>query len=325
MSPSLFDDFQQIATSFSVPLGTVGIAFVGIWLAHAWTISRLKEAIKHEYAISLQEHRTGQEKELQIFKAANDTLLQEHKREQDRLILDHRATQDRQLQQQRDEFETKLHMMKHENEVGQLRTSLFFKHQQEAFQAILIETAFAISCWGRKYDPVTCIWGRIPESNYEKIESTIRNYQLFLDPDCKLALDILINVYQNSFPFDDGHGEIAKDGRKPLSDAEYLQPRLAALFQMKIGVPYEKEAFLEIALLGIVRLLSQHFQTSNDLSLKMLSHKFLDTEDSVALAKEQFVELNTDLQTLLDTLRSDGWASNKKYTQLKKLLGVIRK
>lgn len=287
------DSALQIAGALSVPVFSALVSLGGVWLARTWLFARLSESIKHEYA----------------------TALQQHKRVQDQELQDHKGL-----------LETKLQVIRHENEVGQLRTSLFFDHQREAFQAILNETATAIELWWQQYDLETCLVGPVPEECYRAVQVLIRKNQLFLDSDCTLALDILMKVYRRSMPFDDGGGgpPYMPDGRKQIDDAEYLQPRIASVFQMKIGVPHTENAFADIALFGVVRFLQSYRLGQGEPWSEHLVLDALDAEDAVAFAREHLSEMLGYLNTLLGTLREEGWMSNARYTQLKRLVKAIQ-
>ena len=96
---------------------------------------------------------------------------------------------------------------------------------------------------------VHLILPQVPFDQIKELEKLIREHQLFLDPDCSAALEIITDAYWNSRDFDDGSGAppLRRDPEQRLNDVEYLQPKVAALFQKKIGVPYDKQLYVKSA------------------------------------------------------------------------------
>ena len=293
MEPTLFDSVFVIVKAMSVPVSSAFISLGGIWLARTWITTRLTEAIKSEYTTKLQEHKRQQEEALQT---------------------------------QKNVLDAKLQAIRHENEVGQLRTSLFFDHQRDAFQAILTETSAAIQDWWGQYDQDTSIAGAVPSHRRHSVEVLIRSNSLFLDPECIFVLDILLQVYRSSMPFNDGGGPVNRpDGRKQLDDAEYLQPRIAAVFQRKIGVMHSQTALADIALFGISRFLQAYGYGADQDWAECFMHHSVDAEDAVAFAQENWEVLSVYLTSLQSRLRTEGWTAHQKYSRLTLLLQATNK
>ena len=165
------------------------------------------------------------------------------------------------LENLKNELNAKLETVKHGYEVHQLRTSLFFDHQRAAFAEILAKVAeINQEWWERGYEPEVGLTTPVPSVPYRELKALYFKHQLFLDSDSIMAMELLFEIYRDSFPFDDGSGgePIERDVRGPYDNAEYLQPRLAALFQRKIGVAVDTRAVRQLALLGSVRILNRY-------------------------------------------------------------------
>jgi hypothetical protein len=305
---TLQDYLSAIALSTLVSLGLAK-------LLQKWLFTRLTESIKTEYT-----------KELQVHKRRQDELLADYKQTQDEKLQEHKRTQDARLAEQRGAIEAQLKQIEHVNEVGRLRTSLFFEHQQKAFQTILTETARTIDLWSEQYDREMYIYGSVPAGRLELLSELIRNNQLFIDPDCALALQMLQQVYRQSRPFDDGGGgpAIERDGRKQYDDAEYLQPRIASLFQKKIGVQYDRNAVSEVILFGIIRFLQEYKRGCTDEWFTHIVSENLDAEDSIAFARDNWRDFYSYLLSLRTSLFAEGWMSYAPYKRLDRLLGSIK-
>lgn len=100
----------------------------------------------------------------------------------------------------------------------------------------------------------------VPPEPYKTLKNLYFEHQLFLDSDCLMAMDLLFNLYQDSYQYEqhDDSGPITHDASCAYENVEYLQPRLAALFQQKIGVASNSAATSQIALLGGIRILNEY-------------------------------------------------------------------
>lgn len=165
------------------------------------------------------------------------------------------------LEVMRNDLGAKLEAVKHIHEVDQLRTSLFFDHQRLAFGEILAKIVDANREWSKLDNHEYGIFEEpVPAAHRLELEALYFKHQLFLDSDLIMAMQLLFEVYSDAVPFYDGEREHARDADLPYSNAMYLQPRLAALFRLKIGVGNDRVALRQIALFGAMRILnSGHF------------------------------------------------------------------
>jgi hypothetical protein len=204
------------------------------------------------------------------------------------------------LENLKNELNAKLAEVKHAYEVHQLRTSLFFDHQRTAFAEILAKVAEVNREWWNKgYEPGVGLIKSVPSEHYSELKRLYFKHQLFLDTDSIMALELLFEIYQDSFPFDNGEGPIRRDPQELYDNAEYLQPRLAALFQEKIGVGKDARAVRHLALLGGIRILNRyHFK---DIALPVKGALKLEAFDGAA---EAVMRAERNVHELLEKLRS---------------------
>jgi hypothetical protein len=102
----------------------------------------------------------------------------------------------------------------------------------------------------------------VPKEQYQKLLDTYYEQQLFLDSDCLVAVELAIGALQASLPFEDGdRTKHARDCDLAFRRLEYILPRVASVFQEKLGLLASTRAKLELATLGAVLLLNQyHFR-----------------------------------------------------------------
>lgn len=162
------------------------------------------------------------------------------------------------LESYKTELNAKLQALQHENQVSQIRTSLFFDHQREAFAGIIslirrVNEAWVDSSYVEYYGPSD----PVPSSAYRELKEYYENNQLFLDEECSLAVGLLLEYYTDSFPFDDGTGQLhERDATAAYDNTEELRPILAALFRTKIGVLENGDARKILLGVGALRLVN---------------------------------------------------------------------
>jgi hypothetical protein len=84
-----------------------------------------------------------------------------------------------------------------------------------------------------------------------------------------MAMDLLFDFYTDSFPFMDGEGmEHDRDVQGPYDNAEYVRPRLAALFQQKIGVAADLRSAKQLAQLGAIQMLNKYHFPAIDIPVR---------------------------------------------------------
>ncbi|MBN1274237.1 MAG: hypothetical protein JXB26_18395 [Candidatus Aminicenantes bacterium] len=232
------------------------------------------------------------------------------------------------LESHKAELNSRIEEIKHENELLQLRTSLFFDHQRNAFASLLAKIASVNQKWlDEGYNEDVGLTGPVPYETYKDLMATYYEHQLFLDAQCLAAMELIFDYYTDSFPYDDGLGEPPKsrDIEAAYAAVEYLQPRLAELFQSRIGVMNGKHAERDIALLGAIRLLNLYHFTDVDLPPKdalMLTHNDRPS-DAVAKAEDNISELVGKLHRFQIYLRRKGGFFNKAALKTSRYLSML--
>lgn len=228
------------------------------------------------------------------------------------------------LETLRNELGAKLEAVKHVHEVDQLRTSLFFDHQRSAFVEILAKVVEVHQEWGKGYDPDEGIEEPVPSEPRRQLEALYLKHQLFLDADLIMALELLFDVYTDSYPWFDGNETYPRDVNGPYSDAAYLQPRLAAVFRLKIGVGQDALALRQLALLGAMRMLNRyHFE---EVELPAHGRLQLKNGDRAAMAinraEENFAELLERMHAFHRYLQAQGHF-HEAEASLRRYLSVL--
>ena len=166
------------------------------------------------------------------------------------------------LETHKAELNADMQSILHEHQLHQLRTSLFFDHQREAFASILSQLAKTRTKWWEiAGDPEEPFIEPVPSEEYKEFKKLFYKHQLFFDSDCLLAIDMAIKAMTDSFPFYDfGGPSQERECREPYERLEYIQERMAQIFQEKIGVAPANQAKFELALLSLIKVLnSYHF------------------------------------------------------------------
>ena len=124
------------------------------------------------------------------------------------------------------------------------------------------------------------------------------------------AIELVLDALQSSFPFQFGEGDLhPRDVNAAFERLEYLQPRVAAVFQQKIGVATNSKAAEEVALLGAVLLLNKyHFA---DIGLPVKGNLRLSGNDQaadvVAKGERNLVKVVCKLKEFQAYLRGHGF------------------
>lgn len=206
------------------------------------------------------------------------------------------------LETHKTELNSRLQTISHENQLRQLRMSLFFDHQREAFAKILTSIAEAKDMWLAKGFDMEGRADPIPQESYETVKWAVYNHQLFLDSDCIAAIDLVLSVMRDSFPIDRGDGELHyKDCKAAFNFLEFLQDRVAELFQQKIGLDVPGRAKEEVALLGAIRLVNRYY--FNEIGLPAEGALCLNHRDTAAEALKKAVENRQELVEKLNHFR----------------------
>lgn len=257
-----------------------------LWLGKEWLSTRLKASISHEYSEKLQEHKKEMDGELKQQQSILDARLQE---------------------------------VRLRHEVSQTRTTLFFDHQVAAFGKLLEQLSWTIETWHGSRQQESRYLPPAPLEARTTVDALIREHQLFLDPDCKAALEIVTDSYRRSLNYNDGSGAPShpQDTEARLADVEYLQSRIAALFQKKIGVDYDRHAIRQIGLIGAIRLAAAH--RANTGQWPIMQHILrADPEEAAGLAEENFNQVQDYLECFAETI-----GSYNEHLKLKRYISLI--
>ncbi|MFT5702385.1 MAG: hypothetical protein ACI8ZB_005304 [Desulforhopalus sp.] len=195
------------------------------------------------------------------------------------------------LETHKSELNLKLQSIKHDRELYNLRTSLFFDHQRKAFAEISSQLAKTKDEWFRvAFDPEDSFMEPVPNEEYIKFKQLIYDHQLFFDTECNLAIDLALQAMHDSFPFKETlYGPEEKiECQEPYERLAYIQERMIQLFQEKIGISEAVSAKTDLALLTLVRLLNENkhhiseFEIEDNIKLSI----FENYSDAIEIAKQ---------------------------------------
>lgn len=209
------------------------------------------------------------------------------------------------------ELKPQIQAIRHENELRQLRTSLFFDHQRNAFAGLLAKIAAVNQMWiDKEFVRDEGLSGPVPDDAYKELQAAYYEHQLFLDSPCLAAMELVFECYRGSFPCDDGSGAPpqSRDNWAAYEAVQYLQHRLAELFQSRIGVTTRHRAKKEIALLAAIRLLNTYHFTELEIPPQgTLALGYRDQPpDAVRRAEDNLDDLLGRLECFRDDLRREG-------------------
>jgi hypothetical protein len=231
------------------------------------------------------------------------------------------------LENHKAELNTRIQAIQHENQLQQLRTSLFFDHQRNAFAGLLAKIAEVNQTWiDKEFVEDEGLTGPVPYEDFKDLRATFYKHQLFFDNACLAAIELVLDSYQDSFPFDDGSGRKQnRDVRAAFEAVQFLQPRLAELFQNRIGVSTLRRAEYEIALLGAIKLLNGHH--FDEIGLPPDGSLKLDRRDepaeAVAKAEAHCEELLVKLQEFEVYLKREGAWLHEAALSTRRYLDIL--
>ncbi|GGY95083.1 hypothetical protein [Shewanella fodinae] len=233
------------------------------------------------------------------------------------------------LESYKTELNSKVEEFKHKNQVSQLRTSLFFDHQRDAFAALITKMAQINKEWVSNYDPEEGLYEPVPANGWKEFEELLYQHQLFLDEECLMALSLVNDTYIRSLPFDDGSGAPPhqNESSQHISYIEYLQPRIASIFRRKIGVESDPQHLLDIAVLSAIEIVNgYHFM---DVGVppkgKLSTSRVKDAADKVKIGLDNIDELINLLRNFDDYLSSDGGWVHEAQLKTKQTLNILDK
>ena len=232
------------------------------------------------------------------------------------------------LETHKAELNADMQSILHERQLHQLRTSLFFDHQREAFASVLRQLAETRNKWFEKaFDPEGPFEEPVPNEEYKKFKKLFYDHQLFFDSDCLLAINLAIKAMTDSFPYyENGAPPQNRECREAYERLEYIQERMAQIFQEKIGVAPAQTAKREIALFALIKLLnSYHFKdiglpVQGDLKLRHND----EASEAVIKAEKGFTELVSKAHEFKEYLSQKGYFE-EAATTIDNCLSILEK
>ncbi|MEF9964538.1 MAG: hypothetical protein RR779_09225 [Comamonas sp.] len=233
------------------------------------------------------------------------------------------------LESYKTELNSKVEGIKHENQVVQLRTSLFFDHQRNAFAALIAKIAQINTEWIAHYEPEEGLYEPVPANSRREFEGLLNQHQLFLDEECLMALSLVSDAYRRSLPHDDGSSNplYQNDSIEYVSYIEYLQPRIASIFRGKIGVASDPQHLIDLAILSAIELVNgYHFSEIGIPPKGILSTgRINNAADKVAIGLNNIDELIALLGMFDGFLSRDGGWIHEAQLKVKQTLNVLAK
>lgn len=229
------------------------------------------------------------------------------------------------LENHKTDLNMRIQAIQHENQLQQLRTSLFFDHQRNAFAGILTKIAQVNQAWIDKcfvYDEGFS--GAVPLDSFRELQAEYYAHQLFLDSSCRAAMALVFDCFTDTFPVE---GEDVDDNvcEKTYKAIEYLQPRIGELFQNRIGVVKSSEAEREIALYGAICLINRYSFADADIppkgTLKLTRRD--QPADAVIKAKANMPELVLALKGLINYINREGGSFNDASLKATSFLSML--
>ncbi|HUL01032.1 MAG TPA: hypothetical protein VLX29_09270, partial [Nitrospirota bacterium] len=112
------------------------------------------------------------------------------------------------LETHKADLNTRIQSLQHESQLHQLRTSLFFDHQRNAFASLLTKIAEVNQEWNDKeYEEYVGVTGRVPSGALSDLSKVYHQHQLFLDDDCIEAMQLIFQCYNDSISYIDDSAE----------------------------------------------------------------------------------------------------------------------
>jgi hypothetical protein len=233
------------------------------------------------------------------------------------------------LESYKTELNSKVEGIKHENQVSQLRTSLFFDHQRDAFAALITKMAQINTEWMAHYDPEEGLYEPVPSNGRHEFESLLYQHQLFLDEECLMALSLVTSAYYRSIPYDDGSGAPPhqNDSSQHVYYIEYLQPRIASIFRGKIGVASDPQHLIDVAALSAIELVNgYHFlEVEIPPQWALSTREIKNASNKVAVGLDHIDELIELLRSFDKYLSRDGGWIHEAQLKVKQTLNVLEK
>jgi len=215
------------------------------------------------------------------------------------------------LENHKADLNTRIQEIRHEQQLNQLRTSLFFDHQRSAYAELLSKASELLQAWfDDGFDPEMGLMRQVPAPGLRDLRLTIGKHLLFLDQECVSAMELVVQCFRDSIPRKDPAGTPigTPDLNLAMDEVEYLLPRVAELFQEKIGVASGTNAHQEICLLGGMKLINSYHFMDIEVPPKgaLRVKKGMLSADIVNVGRENRAELVSKLEQLADHTRKIG-------------------
>lgn len=208
------------------------------------------------------------------------------------------------LQNHRDDFNLRIASIGHQNEMHQLKTSLFFDHQRTAYMKILEAIHTLCRDWVKNWDAENGdIWG-VSEELYHNFDSVVSNNLLFLDRDLEYIVSaIKFRLGNASSNNDDKYIDRRTIFQEAYVDISFMKLKLAEQFRNKIGIQESSNALVEVALLMSRIELSRYIVDLSSEGIVKVGYSKI--HEIIAYLKEQIEESEKDL---------DGYNSFTSFT-----------
>lgn len=233
------------------------------------------------------------------------------------------------LESYKTELNSKIEGIKHENQISQLRTSLFFDHQRDAFAALITKIAQINTEWMALYDPERGLYEPVPLNGRREFNELLYQHQLFLDEECLMALSLVQSAYIRSLPFDDGSGlpPRQEESSKHLSYIQYLQPRIASVFRSKIGVGYDPQHLMDITVLSAIELVNGYQCLHVDIPPQgnLSTRGINEVSDKVKIGLDNINDLVKLLRNFDEYLIRDGGWIPETQLKVRQTLNILNK
>jgi hypothetical protein len=227
------------------------------------------------------------------------------------------------------ELNSRVERIRHDQQVFQLRTSLFFDHQRSAFAALITKIEEASREWAGLYEEDEGLYHPVPSARRNELEALLSEHQLFLDEDCLMALSLVTSAYSRSLPWDDRSGDEPHQGdcSQLLSDIGYLRPRIASIFREKIGVTANPMHLAEVAIFSAMELVNTYsFEDAGIPPTGALATKSVrDAADKVAIGLENVDELLQLLRRFDKHLSKDNGWIHESHLRVRQTLNCLER
>ena len=205
------------------------------------------------------------------------------------------------LETHKADLNTRIQSLQHENQLHQLRTSLFFDHQRNAFASLLSKITEVNQEWeDKEYEEYVGVAGRVPSNALSDLYKVYHQHQLFLDVDCIETMELTFECYHDSIsPIGDSAEQ--DDIEASYNGIQYLQTMIVELFRKKLEASNNDLGLRKIAIFGAIKLLNKHRDLVPELKLfsgEPLRLLVNNPANAVMKAEQNFNELLSKLKAL---------------------------